>query len=102
MTTRKALVRGNEHAMKSHVSQHFLDLLAKLPEHVQREARAAYRQFAQDPYHPGLNFERIQARPNTYSARVSRGYRVLGSMRQGEIYWYWIGTHAEYDKLIKP
>jgi mRNA-degrading endonuclease RelE of RelBE toxin-antitoxin system len=88
--------------MKSHVSKQFLQLLAKLPRDVQRQAYAAYRQFQQDPNHPGLNFERIQSRKNTYSARVSKGYRVLGTIRNGEIYWYWIGTHTEYDKLINP
>jgi mRNA-degrading endonuclease RelE of RelBE toxin-antitoxin system len=88
--------------MKSHVSKQFLKLLANLPPEVQRQAHEAYRQFKQDPNHPGLNFERIQSRPNTYSVRVTKDYRVLGTMRKGEMYWYWIGGHAEYDKLINP
>ena len=86
--------------MISHVSQQFLSRLAKLPLDVQRQAYQAYQKFQQDPNHPSLNFECIQGRANTYSARVSKGYRVLGTLRKGEIYWYWIGTHAEYDKLI--
>jgi hypothetical protein len=88
--------------MKSHVSRQFLALLANLPLDIQRQAHEAYRQFQQNPNHPGLNFERIHSRPNTYSTRVNKSYRVLGAMRQGEMYWYWIGTHAEYDKLINP
>ena len=77
--------------MKSHVSKQFLKLLANMPLQVQQQAHAAYRQFKKDPNHPG-----------TYSARVTKSYRVLGTMRNGEIYWYWIGSHAEYDKLINP
>jgi hypothetical protein len=88
--------------VKSHVSKQFLKLLANMPLQVQQQAHAAYRQFKKDPNHPGINFERIQSRPNTYSARVTKSYRVLGTMRNGEIYWYWIGSHAEYDKLINP
>ncbi len=88
--------------MKSHVSKQFLQLLAKLPKDVQRQTHEAYRQFRRDPNHPGLNFERIQSRTNTYSARVNKTYRVLGTIRNGEIYWYWIGTHTEYDKLLNP
>jgi len=88
--------------MISHVSKQFRNLLAKLPRDVQRQAYEAYKQFQQDPNHPGLNFERIQSRAHTYSARVNKDYRVLGTMRKGEMYWYWIGTHTEYDKLINP
>lgn len=25
---------------------------------------------------------------------------MLDTIRDGENYWYWIGSHGEYDKLI--
>jgi hypothetical protein len=32
--------------------------------------------------------------------RVSRNYRALGRRRRDIIMWFWIGMHAEYDRLI--
>lgn len=36
-----------------------------------------------------------------YSVRVSLNYRALGFWESDHIYWYWIGTHNEYDELLK-
>ena len=35
-----------------------------------------------------------------YSARVGLHYRTLGLPREGGVHWFWIGTHAEYDRLV--
>jgi hypothetical protein len=35
-----------------------------------------------------------------YSARVNLDYRVLGILDGEEIAWFWIGSHADYDKLL--
>jgi hypothetical protein len=36
-----------------------------------------------------------------YAARVGLGYRALAVL-DGEIaVWFWIGTHAEYDQLLR-
>ncbi|GAA6618411.1 hypothetical protein NUACC26_042220 [Scytonema sp. NUACC26] len=32
--------------------------------------------------------------------RVGLDYRALGVEVETGISWFWIGTHAEYDKLI--
>lgn len=72
-----------------------------LPAEVRMQARAAYQQFLRDPYHPGLNFEEVDKRRNLWSVRVTRGYRVLGYREDGEITWFWIGSHREYEKLIR-
>jgi len=37
---------------------------------------------------------------NTYSIRVGLGYRALGIMEGSTILWTWIGSRAEYDRLI--
>lgn len=74
--------------------------VAKLPESVQRQAREAYRQFVQNPYHPGLRFRRVHAPRPIYSARVNIDYRVLGVRDDDEIVWFWIGGQAEYDQIL--
>jgi len=84
----------------SHTTRRFREALAGLPAHVQRQARAAYKLFAQDPAHPSLRFKQVHATRPIYSARVGLGYRALG-VRDGEdVIWFWIGSHAEYDRLI--
>ncbi|MEO0531010.1 MAG: hypothetical protein AAF266_10620 [Planctomycetota bacterium] len=68
---------------------------------VRRQARTAYRVFAADPQHPGLRFKKVHTRQPIYSARVSAGYRAVGVVEGDTIVWFWIGSHADYDKLLK-
>jgi hypothetical protein len=35
-----------------------------------------------------------------YSARISLDYRALAVLKGDRIIWYWIGSHAEYDRLV--
>lgn len=50
-----------------------------------------------DPHHPSLHFKRIG---ELWSVRVGIHYRALGIDVEEGVYWVWIGTHAEYDRLI--
>jgi len=86
--------------MKSHTTKSFDALYAKLPQHVQRLADEAYELFKKDPYHPTLQFKQLRGR-KTYSVRIGLHWRTLAIEQNGEMYWYWIGSHAEYDKLVK-
>jgi hypothetical protein len=72
-----------------------------LPEYIKRDARKAYRMFARDTQHPGLRFKRVHSAEPVYSVRVSLGYRALGVKRGDEIVWFWIGSHTEYERLIR-
>jgi hypothetical protein len=78
----------------------FRALLAALPEHARRQARDAYRLFAVNPWHPSLRFRRVREEAPTHSARIGAHYRVLGYFEGDTIVWVWIGTHAEYDRLL--
>jgi hypothetical protein len=47
--------------------------------------------------HPSLRFKKV----GTYwSARVGRRYRALAVERGGDYIWFWLGTHAEYDRIM--
>ncbi|AGY57550.1 hypothetical protein GKIL_1304 [Gloeobacter kilaueensis JS1] len=35
------------------------------------------------------------------SARIGLNYRALGLLEEDHIYWFWIGSHAEYDELLQ-
>lgn len=86
--------------MISRTTASFRGALSKLPSEVRRHARRAYRQFTEDPSHPSLRFKPIHAKDPIYSARVGMHYRAVGVLTGNEIIWFWIGTHAEYDRLI--
>lgn len=86
--------------MKSRTTAKFREAFAGLPENIQDRARETYRRFKRDPWHPGLRFKPVHPTLPIYSVRVSKGYRALGQ-RDGEgIIWFWIGSHANYDKLL--
>lgn len=87
--------------MKSSVTNTFRERLGVLPVSVQEQAAKAYALWPEDPYHPSLQFKRVNRKQLIYSAHVSLNYRVLGLLESDHIYWYWIGTHDEYDELLK-
>ena len=88
--------------MKSLRSRHFRKLFAALLPAVQQEANEAYARWRVDPNHPSLDFKRLRPpSARLVSARVGLHHRVMGSvLANGDILWFWIGTHAEYDKLV--
>ncbi len=86
--------------MRSKRSKQFRALFEALPEAVQRQANEAYRIFKSDPTHPGLAFKPISSTSTVYSVRVGIHYRALAFRRADYWLWFWIGPHAEYDKLI--
>ena len=87
--------------MKSSTTKEFRTRLNRLPISVQEQANKAYALWKTDLYHPGLQFKRVSQRQPIYSVRVSLNYRALGLLEKEHIYWFWIGTHAEYDELLK-
>ena len=87
--------------MKSSTTKDFRKQLNQLPISVQEQANKAYALWKTDPYHPSLQFKRVSQRQPIYSARVSLNYRALGLLEKEHIYWFWIGTHAEYDEMLK-
>ena len=87
--------------MTSRRTKAFVRFLTELPPDVVKQAKEAYRLWIRDPSHPGLRFKKIQNLDNVWSVRVSRNYRALG-VRDGEkIVWFWIGSHADYDQLLR-
>ena len=87
--------------MKSRVTASFWKQYDRLPLHVQETADRAYLLWQENPSHPSLQFKRVHAQASLFSARVGRSYRAVGVMVEDTLVWYWIGTHAEYDHLLK-
>ena len=72
----------------------------QLPEDVQDLADKNYALLQSDPQHPSLHFKRVGRTKHLWSVRVGAHYRALGVEKPEGIVWFWIGTHAEYDRLL--
>jgi hypothetical protein len=86
--------------VKSKRTKQFHALFAELPESVQRQANATYKLFKANPSHPSLSFKQVSPRGPVYSARVGLHYRALAIRKSDEVIRFWIGSHAEYDKMF--
>ena len=86
--------------MQSRTTRQFWRLFFSLPAGVQRDAKRAYRLFETNPAHPGLQFKRLEGEDDIYSARIGLDYRALAVRKGNRIVWYWIGSHADYDRLV--
>lgn len=87
--------------MNSRTTRRFRAAFSSLPGPIQIRAREAYRLFAANPNHPSLQFKKVHATRPIYSARVGLGYRALAVRRDETLIWFWIGSHGEYDRLLR-
>ena len=69
----------------------------RLPAEVQELADKNFKLLKADPKHPSLHFKKIDG---LWSVRVGRGYRALGLDKPQGVLWFWIGRHADYEKLL--
>jgi hypothetical protein len=86
--------------LKSRATQRFWAAYRELPAEIRGLARKAYQLFRENPGHPSLHFKKVHDREPIYSARVTLGYRAVGLLEHDAITWFWIGTHADYDRLL--
>ena len=81
----------------NYTTRRFWECYNALPEEVQRTADRCYELLKTDSSHPSLHFKKVG---KYLSVRAGQNYRALGVEIKDGISWFWIGTHAEYDKLI--
>jgi len=75
----------------------FWQLYNALPSDVRALANKNYALLSTDPLHPSLHFKDTG---RLWSVRIGLHYRAA-AYREGEDYfWFWIGPHAEYDKIL--
>ena len=87
--------------MISRTTKRFRKLLSDLPPHVQKQAFEAYRTWMRDPWHASLQFKQIHAIKPIFSARIDLEWRAVCVRTGDTALWYFIGSHADYDRLIK-
>jgi len=87
--------------VKSRATRRFWRLYAGLPREVQELAVKNYHLWREDPSHASLHFRALEGRKNLYTVRIGDHYRALGRREDGEFLWLWIGSHAEYDRMVQ-
>ena len=68
-----------------------------LPPEIQVLADRAFAQLKADPHHPSLHSKKTRI---FWPARVGLHFRALAVDVQNGVLWFWIGTHAEYDRIV--
>jgi hypothetical protein len=75
----------------------FWQLYNALPGDVRQLADKNYDLLRTDPTHPSLQFKEVAG---LWSVRVGLHYRAVAYREGKSLVWFWIGSHAEYDKVI--
>jgi hypothetical protein len=86
--------------MISFVTEDFIKLFKNIPNEIQYLARKTYKLWLDNPYHPSLQFKPIHSIDTIWSVRIGLKWRVLGYRQEDTIYWFWIGSHSDYNKMI--
>jgi hypothetical protein len=82
----------------SRANAQYWECFNALPQDIQRTAKEKYQLWERDSFHPSLHFKLLDG--DVWSVRITQSYRALGRRKGEMIVWFWIGTHAEYDKLV--
>jgi hypothetical protein len=84
--------------VSNHTTARFREMRDRLPEQVRRSAYAAFDIFKTNPDHPGLNFRKVG---RFWGISFANGYRALAVKDGEDLIWFFIGSHADYDKIKK-
>jgi len=84
--------------MKHFANPSFWSCYEKLPSSVQELADKNFEFLKTNPKHPSLHLKKVA---KYWSARVGIKYRALAVEIDEGLIWFWIGTHSEYNKLLR-
>jgi hypothetical protein len=79
-----------------HAAPDFWICYHALPAEIKKLADRAFAQLKADPHYPSLHFKKTGS---FWSARVGLHHRALGLEVRDGVLWFWIGTHAQYDRI---
>ena len=85
--------------MISKAHENFWLCLRSLPAAIQKLAKEKFHLWQTEPFNASLHFKELLG--DVWSVRINQNYRALGRRRGNLIVWFWIGTHTEYDLLVK-
>ena len=87
--------------MRSRTTQRFRALRDSLPKPIQEKAKAAYELWSGNPDHPSLRFKKVHVKLPIYSVPIDIDWPAVGLLEGDTVVWFWIGSHAEYEQLLR-
>ena len=84
--------------MNHFTSPSFWESYKGIPGLIQDLADKNFAFLKNDTQHPSLHFKKVG---RYWSVRVGMKHRALAVEMKEGLLWFWIGAHAEYDKLVK-
>ncbi|CAG0946428.1 hypothetical protein ANRL1_03001 [Anaerolineae bacterium] len=84
--------------MRHFTSPSFWDCYKNLPPAIQALADKNHNILKTNPNHPSLHLKKVV---KYWSVRVGRKHRAVAVKIDEGLLWFWIGIHAEYDRLIE-
>ncbi len=84
--------------MNHYTTPDFWQCYSKLPSHICKLADKNFELLKKTSTHPSLHFKKVG---NYWSVRVGINYRAIAIRVSEGFIWFWIGSHNEYNKLIK-
>jgi len=79
-------------------TKRFRKCFGKLPGSIQKIARENFEILKNTPGHSSLHFKKVG---KFRSVRIGLNYRALAIEEGEDFIWVWIGTHDEYERMIK-
>jgi hypothetical protein len=83
--------------MKSSTTPDFWQLYSRLSPEIRQRAKKAYQVWKRNPRHPSLCLKKVG---QMWSIRIGAGYRAVALLEGETFFWFWIGSHDEYEKLL--
>lgn len=84
--------------MKHSANPSFWACYEQLPTSIQNLADKKFELLKTNPKHPSLHLKKVG---KYWSARVGRKYRTIAVELDEGLIWFWIGTHPEYERLLR-
>jgi len=84
--------------MKSSTTSDFWASFDALPVDIKVRARRTFALWLRNSHHPSLCFKKVG---EVWSVRIARGFRALALFQGDTFYWFWIGPHDDYERLLK-
>jgi len=86
-------------------AREFQYLYGELPPRIQALGIKAFELFEANPLHPSLALHRLKNnskgshRDDSYAVSITTRYRAVYFTDGDTNVWYWVGTHAEYNRF---
>jgi hypothetical protein len=84
--------------MRHRTTAQFRQRYQALPQVVRDQADKSFALLKANPRHPSLQFKKVGA---YWSARIDLSHRAIAVADGGDFIWVWIGSHDEYERLLK-